>query len=336
MKNTEQGEQHSSEDAVSKYTAMPDVKEFNSLPSDVKEKLVDRFANEEQAESHSDTPVEKPTEQVDNSQKKGDNSEPKVEKAEDKQEDKEDGESIPASRYKDLQREFSRRNEELKELRNQKDELLERVVKLETKAPQAQDNTASQDDEALASLKKLAEDNPKVAPLVQALENAINAKAAKLEAKYNELTEKEKLREQSKSSEIENSNLTKFSESLTEFLDSPLKGLEPEFEAIIAEKYGDAKALELAARRDPELFESLKGKLFSKHFAKVREALDKADDEKGEDPKKRHEEIKNTGVSGPSNTHLKDVSDKLDMKNFKSLSTAEKEKLLTQQGRVED
>lgn len=241
---------------------------------------------------------------------------------------------------KELQAEFTRRSQRLKQEERENQELRERVAKLEGMLEGKLDQKSEKPD--TSPLHKMAESNPKLKPLVDAIDAALDMKVDSVSKKVDD---KFKKTDEEKQRELGDKNFASFSDQVNDFLDSDLgKRLEEEFNVIAEEKYGKGKegeaALEDAARRDPELFETLKGKLFTKHFKKVSELMAKeSDDDEEKDVKEREKQAKKTGVSGKSKTAGPKAADDLaaQIKRLKKQQGGSKKikELLAQHGAVE-
>ncbi len=355
---SEQTETPSIEEQVAKFSEMPKVEVIETLPIEVHKGLLEKFGAStevEQENENSDTSKkqdsEKKQEKETDLENKEDSEDPdekddkdETSESDDKDEEEEseksdskelDKQKKEEKSRKNLQSEFTKRSQRLKAVEKENSDLRERLAKvegiLEGKSDQEKDSVETPD---LSPLRELAKDNPKAEKLLNAIEATLDMQNDRLEKKFNKRFEKD---EDSKKAETANTNLQGFRNKVSEFLDGPLAKLEDEFNIIAEAKFGDADTLEAAAKKDPELFDSLKGLLFSKYFDKVSELLDNVEDEKEEagEATKRNKEINKTGVSKRSKTSA-DKSDPMNIKNFRKKNAKEMKELMRQHGRVSD
>jgi len=200
-------------------------------------------------------------------------------------------------RYKDLQREYTK-------------------IKEDSKPPKETPK------EKRSKFDQLKEANPKAKDFFDSLEQAIDER---LGEKVQPISER-------LDNDVQGKNEQKFLGEIDEFLAGELKELEPELEGVIADKIGSTKDdLIKAARKNPNLFSDLKKELLDKHLDKVVELKSKV-----EDPQKRNQEIKDTGVSGKPKTAANQGSEDLDLKSLRGLgSYSEMKKALDKQGAVD-
>jgi hypothetical protein len=285
------------------YSEMPSIEEFRTLDSETQRSLVEQFPSQDQEEEKSEPSIEESSSE-DQTEKKDESSE--AEEVTPSEPAKED-DSI-AKKYKELEAEFTRRSQKLRDLERKVEEL--------SKGKQGQES------EEKSPLEKLVEANPNAKALVEAIRDEVRMNLDKgLEKGIRPIQEK-------LTQEVSEKNFGKFQSEVKEFLDSPLGKLEAEFNQIAAEQYENQDALLEAASKDPALFTNLKKEVLSRHFVKAAKLMGETVSQ--EDKSKI---VKDTGISGKSKTTTT-VDDELDMKIFKGKSSDEMKKILSKHGAV--
>lgn len=291
------------------YTEMPTMEEFRDLDSETQKALIEQFPDsQDQEEEKSETSEEKSEEKSDDQSQEDGEAKTESEKSE-KQEEAKKEEPDLVKNYKELQAEFTRRSQKMKQLEAKLSELEAKVK-------------PSQDSEAKSPLDELIEKNPQAKDLIEAIRAEMESKLGKgLEKEINPI--KEKLTQQT-----ETENWSSFTKGWSEMMESPLKGLEQEFNAVATEKYGSQEAFIEQAHKNPLVFETLKKEVLSTHFIKAAKLMGEVISQ--EDKNKR---VKDTGISGKAKTTTA-VDDELDMKVFKSKTSDEMKKILAKNGAV--
>jgi hypothetical protein len=290
------------------YEVMPPVEEFDGLDSATQKELLNKFSSQDQEEEKSETSS---TEKETSEEVQPDQTDEKPEsKVEDKQTEKPVVEEpAQVKKYKELEAEFTRRSQRMRELERTVEELKSKVNK-------------GQEPEVKSPLAKLVETNPNAKELVEAIEAEVKFRLDKgLENGIRPI--QEKLTQQTS-----DENFNKFQSEVKEFLGSPLGKLEAEFNQIAAELYENQDALLEAASKDPALFKNLKKEVLSRHFVKAARFMGETVTQ--EDKNKR---VKDTGISGKAKTSTT-VDDDLDLKVFRGKSSAEMREILDKHGAV--
>lgn len=287
------------------YKEMPPIEEFETLDSKTQEELISKFpVLEDQEEEKSET--QEPESEVKTEDQTESNETSDESSKEDNQSKKQDDDL--ANKYKNLEAEFTRRSQKLREL-EKKVEDMSKVNK-------------GQESEVKSPLEKLVEINPNAKELVEAIRQEVELKLGKgLEREIKPIQE----RMTQKQSE---ENFGIFQKEVSEFLSSSLGKLEPEFNEIAAEVYGDQETLLSEAKKNPDVFKNLKKEVLARHFVKAAKLM-------GETitPEDKTNKIKNLGVSGKPKTTV-EVDDELDLKVFNGKSSEEMEKILAKHGAV--
>ncbi len=306
---------------VENFTEMPSVEDFGNLEGPLQEQLVQKFgpsAAVDQETQNSKTPEK--TSPEEKSSKEGVT---KPNKSESKKVETPKEEKTTA--HQELESEFTRRSQKLKQLEGENTQLQERLARLEGLVEGKSEKSNESEESPLAQLKKKS---PDAAPILDALEKVIKDEVSK------RVVEQVKPIEEQVSRRDEDENLSEFSKQVDEFLNSDLgKEFEKELNDIIDGEFENKDKLLEAAKRDPQLFLKLKKELIFKHQDKIFEFKFKSSEE---DPQKRNQEINDLGVSGKAKTGKSKAPDPMDIKEFKQLKTSdEMEKLLDTHGAVE-
>jgi len=326
MANDEQPQSQSKEEVtVDSFDKMPEVDEFKKLDDVMQRDLINKFASMEsndQEEVDSQTSDEKSKEVVDQAHN-DDTSEESKEEADDHSESeseqgKDKQKQEKTKEHQELESEFTRRSQRLKKLETERDELLQRVSKLEGRV----EGTSDKIEHAKSKLAQLKEKNPKAAEFIDALDEAIKEKAKELVQPVEERVTKRDAQE----------NLDKFSSQVDSFLKSEFKEMEKELDAVISSRYKSDKELIEAAQINPNLFDELKKETIFANQDKFVEIKNKAKDNEATDPVERHKEIRKTGVSGKAKTGTAAAEDLMDINKFRKLSPDKQEALLREQG----
>ena len=358
---------------IESFESMPTAKEFATLDTEVKRGLMRRFApseddesedkpensdnNNDDSKSDADSKDDKSDEQSDDnddSEDADDEDDKSSDKNQDDDESKDDEDDADSSKSdsdksdkqkkkkdstRELQAEFTRRSQQLRKLerenKNLKNEISEiRDLLKQSKPDQDSDAAASN----LDAIRKVAEDNPKLKPLLEPIVKEME----RLNKKAVERDEEKKKKQREDADDVADKNLDVFRSNVDEFLNGPLAALEPEFDAIVAEKFDSVEKLEEAAEKDPDLFDRIMGKFHRVHAKAIAKLTSKGkdsdeDDEdetesKKEKAKKRKKEVDKQGTSRKKSKSSVDASDPMNIKNFKNKTTAEKKALLKQHG----
>lgn len=287
------------------FEKMPEMDEFKTLDSKTQRELIEKFgATQDQEEEKSETSTtEENSDKEETSQ-----TDESTESKKDKPEEKIDPEQV--KKYKELEAEFTRRSQKMRELERKVEEL--------SKANKGRDS------EVKSPLAKLVETNPNAKELVEAIEAEVKFRLGKgLEEGIRPIQEK-------LTQETADKNYGKFQSEVKEFLGSPLGKLESEFNQVAAEFYESQDALLEAASKDPALFSNLKKEVLSRHFVKAAKLMGEVVSQ--EDKNKL---VKDTGISGKAKTTTT-VDDELDMKVFKGKSSEEMKRILAKHGAVKN
>lgn len=304
----EQTQTQSSEEKKT-YDAMPPIEEFRALDADTQRELIEKFPpTQDQEEEKSETSKEKSEEKSDDQSQEDAEVKPESEKAE-KQEEAKKEEPDLVKNYKELQAEFTRRSQRMKQLET-------KLAELEAKVKPSQDSVEK------SPLDALVEKNPQAKDLIDALRAEVEAKLGKgLEKGIKPI--QEKLTQQTAEE-----NFGRFQAGVKEFLASPLGKMEAEFNQVAAELYENQDALLEASRKDPALFANLKKEVLSRHFVKAAKLMGEVVSQ--EDKAKI---VKDTGISGKAKTTTT-VDDDLNLKIFRGKSSSEMKKILEKHGAV--
>lgn len=331
--NTDNQEIQSAEPEVK--SAVPSLDEFKNLTTEEMEKALaaaqvsnDQESNESEPETE-DSQAEQSSEGEQDPEPKSDKqAETENEGSEESKDDK--GEDLKTQiqalqkSYKELQAEFTRRSQELKELKTGN----------ASSKDKANAETAEQLTQDYNDLLALAEGDAESTKFLKGLGKAMQAMIDKSLGKVEKVVDDKiaPVKEQFVRQGAE-ANLNKFVAQVDAFKASPIGALTEEINAIIAESYADNDALAEAAKKDPSIFKQFEKELYYRHPEKVA-ALKAAKTSKGDtDPLKRHEALK-TGVSGKSRTSASAPASAEDLKTFNSMSLAEQEKFLKSKGRI--
>lgn len=300
---SDQPQNQSSEEKPKSYDKMPEMDEFNTLDSATQKDLLWKFPLKDQEEEES-KPSEGESEQ--------DQPKEDVKGEESTQEDKPDKEPVKdeesemAKNYKSLQAEFTRRSQELSELKKE--------FKAFSKADE------SKETEETSPLDDLAKDNPKAKELIDAIRADVESK---LKQGIQPIQEKLTQRQATE-------NYGTFQTEVKEFLSSSLGRLEPEFNAVVNEYYENQDALVEDAAKDPALFSKLKKEVLARNFEKAAELVK-------EKPtlEAKNKIVKETGVSGKATTTT-EIGDDLDLKTFGKKTSTEMKAALRKVGAVKN
>lgn len=287
------------------YEAMPDAEEFKTLDSATQKELLTKFASQDQEEEKSEASnieTETSTETAVQPESTDDSKETEEVKPEEKTEDD------TVKKYKELEAEFTRRSQRMRELERKVDEL--------SKGKQGQES------EVKSPLSKLVETNPNAKDLVEAIEAEVQFRLKKgLDEGIRPIQEK-------LTRQTAEENYSKFQSEVKEFLGSPMGKLEAEFNQIAAELYESQDALLEAARKDPSVFSNLKKEVLARHFVKAAKLMGETVTQED-----KNRVVKQTGISGKAKTSTT-VDDDLDLKIFKGKSSEEMKKILDKHGAV--
>ena len=287
------------------YDSMPPMEEFETLDSATQKELVNKFAAQDHDEEKSEPSS---TDEDSSKEEQPESTDANPETEEVKQEEPAKEAPDADKRYKELEAEFTRRSQKMRELERKVEEL--------SKGKQGQEPNEK------SPLEKLVETNPNAKDLVEAIREEVRINLTKgLESGIKPI--QERLTQQTS-----DENFGKFQSEVKDFLGSPLGKLEAEFNGIAAELYESQDALLDAARKDPELFSKLKEKAISRNFVKAAKLMGEVVSR--EDKNKL---VKDTGISGKAKTSTT-VDDELDMKVFKGKTSEEMRKILDKHGAV--
>jgi sRNA-binding protein len=288
------------------YESMPLMEEFETLDSTVQKELINKFGVQDQEEEKSEPSS---TEEETSTEVQPESKDEKPETEEVKQDEKPVEEKPDVEKkYKELEAEFTRRSQKLRDLERKVEEL--------SKAKQGQES------EVKSPLDKLVETNPNAKELVEAIREEVRLNLTKglatgIKPIQDRLTQ-----------QTADENFNKFQSEVKEFLGSPLGKLETEFNSIAAEYYESQDALLDAARKDPELFSRLKEKAISRNFVKAAKLMGETVSHEDKNRK-----VKDTGISGKAKTTTT-VDDELDLKVFNKKSPEEMKAILDRHGAV--
>lgn len=300
--------QNQSSEQPKVFEKMPAIDEFKTLDSETQRELIEKFGAAEDQEDEKSEPSDEDSSKKEQpiTDEKDSGSEAETKDTQDASAKKEEPDL--AKRYKELEAEFTRRSQKMRDLERRLDEL-SKVNK-------------GQEPEVKSPLDKLVEDNPKAKDLIDALREDMEQR---LEAKV-----KQGIRpiQETLSKQQAAENYGKFQAEVKEFLSSPLGKMEAEFNEEAAGMFENQDALLEGAAKDPALFQKLKEKVLAKHFVKAARLFS------GElSPEDKNKSVKQTGVSGKSKTTT-EVDDELDLKTFNKLSSDEMKKVLAKHGAV--
>lgn len=290
------------------YDKMPEMEEFRTLDSETQKELILKFGDTQDQEEEKSETSEEESENKETDQTQEDDKDSESDKDNQDKKTKEEESSV-VKNYKELQAEFTRKSQELSQLKKDFSEFKSKV-------------TVGKDSEVKSPLAKLVETNPNAKELVEAIEAEVNFRLEKgLEKGIRPIQEK-------LSQETSDKNYGLFQSEVKEFLGSPLGKLESEFNEIASEFYESQDALLEAARKDPSLFSNLKKEVLSRHFVKAAKLMGEVVSQ--EDKNKL---VKDTGISGKAKTTTT-VDDELDMKVFKGKTSEEMKRILSKHGAV--
>lgn len=252
--------------SVEQFNELPNQDVLNSLSPELHKAVVNKFLTQEVKPAEpKETPVVEESKTEDITQKSDTSSKPIS--GDDQPEDwKENG----WKRYKDLQRAYTKNNQEHKEEKEsflaKLDDIEERLSSKETpKEEIVEDNS---EDETLED---------KVQKIVERTIKPVMDKITHKEMEANE--------------DI-------FREGIAKFLTSDLAELEPELNSFLQKEFGSHdKALD-AARKDPNLFSRIRATLIDQNFDKAYEVKSK----KLKNPQDGVKDVQDTGVSGKPRT----------------------------------
>lgn len=234
--------------------------------------------------------------QEDSSSETDDSSESTTDNQKDKLSSLEERLAKQEKQYKDLQAEFTRRSQELKELKASKEDNSEKAKEQETKLSQLR----KRDPEAAAALEALIaeEVSKRVQEHVKPLEDTVTLRTRQ-------------------------ENVNKFNKAVEEFKSSPLKELEVELVAIINDNPSEWQR---TIWDKGDAFESLKKELFYRHQDKVARLTVQANKQK-ESSSVKKDRLKE-GQVGTKTKVTQPTRDVMSDSEFKNLSLAEMEKRL--------
>lgn len=268
----------------------------------------EQSTTEEESDSTTSSDSDKEDSEDDEEEDDSSTESKKTDKQKDKKESNEERLSKLEKNYKELQGDYTRKSQKLKQLEAE-------LAAAKVPKNDASDKASSQEDhEDDPELSQLKEKDPKAYAALNKLVNRLVEKQVK---------EKVKPVEEAVTLRTRQDNAKAFNKASEEFLQSPLKELESELVGIINENPGEWQR---TIWENDKAFELLKKELVYRHTGKVAQLLSQAEKQKQSGATKQ-DRLK-SGQVGTKTKVTQPTRDVTSDAEFKKLSLAEMEKRL--------